>query len=231
MNHGDQKEALKRTQIFAGLADDAHAEIAQLIHWKEYKKGVEVVSYKGTGREVYFLAEGHVRATIFSFSGKEISYQELSPGSMFGELSAIDAKPRTAHVITVEPALIGSMSGRDFWTLIHKYPEVSAGVLKRLATLVRFLSDRVYQYGALDVKDRVRAEVLRLARENMTSGKSAVIDKMPTHAEIANRINTHREAVTRELNELSRLGVIDQKKRVLTVADVDALASLLPEDI
>ena len=231
MINTDQKGFLKRTQIFEELSDETHTEIAQLIHWKEYRKRVEVVSYKDSGREVYFLADGRVRATIFSFSGKEISYQELSPGSMFGELSAIDGQPRTAHVITMEPSLIGSMSGNDFWTLIHKYPEVSAGVLKRLAALVRFLSDRVYQYGALDVKDRVRAEVLRLARENMTDGKSATVSKMPTHAEIANRVNTHREAVTRELNELSRLGIIDQNKRVLTVDDVGALAELLPEDI
>jgi CRP/FNR family cyclic AMP-dependent transcriptional regulator len=231
LNHTEQKRALKRTRIFEKLSDEAHAEIAQLVHWKEYRKGVEAVSYKDTGKEVYFLAEGRVRATIFSFSGKEISYQELSPGSMFGELSAIDGQPRTANVITMEPSLIGSISGKDLWTLIHKYPEVSAGVLQRLAALVRFLSDRVYQYGALDVKDRVRAEVLRLARENMTDGKSATVSKMPTHAEIANRINTHREAVTRELNELSRLGIVDQNKRVLTIADVGALAELLPEDI
>ena len=54
---------------------------------------------------------------------------------------------------------------------------------------------------------------------------------MPTHVQIANRINTHREAVTRELNELTRLGLIEKDKRTLTVPDLEALAELLPEEI
>ncbi|MFA9420203.1 MAG: helix-turn-helix domain-containing protein, partial [Gammaproteobacteria bacterium] len=103
--------------------------------------------------------------------------------------------------------------------------------LKRLASLVRFLVDRVYQYGALDVKDRVRTEVLRLARESMSGDDSATIQHFPTHSEIANQVDTHREAVTRELNELSRMGLIEQNQRVVTVKAVSHLEELLPEDI
>jgi CRP-like cAMP-binding protein len=231
LNYTEQNEALKRTQIFAALNDDALGEIAKLVNWRGYEKDAKVVSYKDDARDVYFLAEGRVRATIFSASGKEISYQELSPGSMFGELSAIDAKPRTANVITLERSQIGRMHCEDFWNVMGSYPDVAAGVMLRLATLVRFLSDRVYQFGTLDVKDRVRAEVLRMAREATKDDRSAVIDRMPTHVEIANRINTHREAVTRELNELTRLGLIEKDKRTLTVPNLEALAELLPEEI
>ena len=123
------------------------------------------------------------------------------------------------------------MSCDDFWNVIEKHPEVAAGVMVRLADLVRFLSDRVYQFGALDVKDRVRAEVLRLARDSSRDGKSATIEKMPTHVDIASRINTHREAVTRELNELTRLGLIRKERRVVTVPDLQAPAELLPEEV
>ena len=231
MNQTDQIEALKRTQIFSRLGDGARLEISRLINWRSYDKDIEVVSYKDVARDVYFLAEGRVRATIFSASGKEISYQEMKPGSMFGELSAIDGRPRTANVITLEPSRIGGMSCDNFWNVIENYPEVAAGVMIRLADLVRFLSDRVYQFGALDVKDRVRAEVLRLARDTSRDGKSATIEKMPTHVEIASRINTHREAVTRELNELTRLGLIRKERRVVTVPDLQALAELLPEEV
>ena len=45
--------------------------------------------------------------------------------------------------------------------MLHEYPQVCDKVQKRVAKLVRFLCDRVYQFGALDVKDRVRTEVLR----------------------------------------------------------------------
>ena len=227
----DPRESLRKTIVFKDLDDHAYDHILNVIYWKQYRQGVEVIPYKDDSDEVYFIASGQVRITIFSFSGKEISYQELGPGEMFGELSAIDQLPRTANVITLDTANIGSVSRSDFWEIIGRYPSVAEAVLKRLASIVRFLADRVYQYGALDVKDRIRAEILRLARKNTTNGDTVIIQYFPTHSEIANRINTHREAVTKELNELSRMGLIEQNKRVLTVTAVSHLAELLPEDI
>lgn len=227
----DSSNALKKIELFECLDNAACDQVSKLIKWKQYKKGTEVIPYQGESNDVYFIESGRVRITIYSFTGKEISYQELGPGKMFGELSAIDQLPRTANVITSESSRIGVVSRNDYWGLIDQYPSVAAAAMKRLAGLVRFLIDRVYQYGALDVKDRIRMEILRLARESMSSEDTAAIHNFPTHKEIANRVNTHREAVTRELNELTRMGFIEQKHRVLTVTTVSGLTELLPEYI
>lgn len=223
-------ESARQLEAFQGLSDEAYDRIADAIHFREYKKGAEIVPYKDTSNDVYFILEGRVQVTIFSFSGKEISYQDLAPGQMFGELSAIDDLPRVAHVIALEPTSVCVMSKQDFWRALNEHPQFAVAVLKRLVSLVRFLCDRVYQYGALDVKDRIRAEILRLARETAPDANTAMVPNMPTHAEIASRVSTHREAVTRELNELSKLGLVEQDKRMLTVPDMDKLAELLPED-
>jgi CRP/FNR family cyclic AMP-dependent transcriptional regulator len=63
----------------------------------------------------------------------------------------------------------------------------------------------------------------------MTGEDTATIQDFPTHKEIASRVNTHREAVTRELNELSRTGFIEQDHRILKVTSIDDLSGLLPE--
>lgn len=228
-NTFDAEESLRKIELFKSLDDDAFGLVSSLVKWKQYRKGTEVVPYMGESDDIYFIASGSVRVTIFSLSGKEISYQELGAGEMFGELSAIDQLPRAANVITLEPAHIGVISRSDYWGLVDRYPSVAAATLKRLASMIRFLIDRVYQYGALDVKDRVRMEILRLARENMSGEDAAAIRNFPTHKEIANRVNTHREAVTRELNDLSRMGLIEQDQRVLTVTTVSGLIELLPE--
>ena len=230
-NKFDAGEALRKIELFKSLDDEAFGQVSSLVKWKQYRKGTEVIPYMSENDDVYFIASGCVRVTIFSFSGKEISYQELGSGEMFGELSAIDQLPRAANVITSESSRIGVISRNDYWGLLDQHPSVAVATLKRLASMIRFLIDRVYQYGALDVKDRVRMEVLRLARENMSGEDAAAIHNFPTHKEIANRVNTHREAVTRELNELSRMGLIEQDKRVLTVTTVSALIELLPEYI
>ena len=227
----DAAETLQKTALFSGLALSDCEQISKLIKWKKYRSGAEVLPYRGQGDDVHFIASGSVKVTIFSSTGKEVSYQELGPGEMFGELSAIDHLPRTANIITLEKSHIGALSSRDYWQLIEKYPAIAESALKRLVSLVRFLVDRVYQNGAFDVKERVRMEVLRLARESMSGEDVATIEKFPTHREIANRVNTHREAVTRELNELSRMGLIAQQQRVLTVTSVAELQELLPEEV
>jgi Crp-like helix-turn-helix domain len=74
--------------------------------------------------------------------------------------------------------------------------------------------------GGLAVNNRIQAQVLRLANLAPQEGKSARIVPAPTHFEIASRIGTHREAVTRELSRLSPIGIIERQGGTLAVRDV-----------
>ena len=58
-------------------------------------------------------------------------------------------------------------------------------------------------------------------------GACARIVPAPTHVEIASRVSTHREAVTREFNRLSRIGIIERRGGTLLVKDVDRLAEMV----
>ncbi len=102
-------------------------------------------------------------------------------------------------------------------------------MLKRLSKQVRDLTERVFEFSTLAVKNRIHAELLRLARDHAGDGDSAVISPAPTHAEIASRVSTHREAVTRKLNELAHVGLIEQHGRVLTIRSISKLARMVEE--
>jgi CRP-like cAMP-binding protein len=93
----------------------------------------------------------------------------------------------------------------------------SAGVEARTSCLLASMP-------ALAVNNRIQAEILRLASLAPKDGKSARIAPAPTHGEIASRVSTHREAVTRELNRLARIGLIERKGGALVVKDIDRLA-------
>jgi CRP-like cAMP-binding protein len=106
---------------------------------------------------------------------------------------------------------------------------VAEAVLKGLVRNVRALTKRVYEFSTLAVNNRIHAELLRLASLAPREGKGARLNPAPTHAEIASRISTHREAVTRELNRLARIGIIERKSGTLLVRDLDRLAAMLHE--
>lgn len=218
-----------RIRIFDRLPEGVYERIESAIRWETFNRGAEIISYNEKSTDIYFVRSGHVRSTMFSATGKEVTYQDLFEGEIFGELSAIDGLPRSANVVAIEPSTVGIMSNRAFKDIVHAHPEVSDAVMARLVSVIRELTDRVYRYDALSVKDRVRKEIVLLAQRHMTGPNTAVIPNMPKHADIANRIDTHREAVTRELNVLSKMGLIRQEQRRLTVTDVAGLADLLPE--
>jgi CRP/FNR family transcriptional regulator, cyclic AMP receptor protein len=106
---------------------------------------------------------------------------------------------------------------------------VAQAVMKGLVRNVRSLTKRVYEFSTLAVNNRIQAELLRLANLAPREGKGARLKPAPTHAEIASRVSTHREAVTRELNRLSRIGIIERQNGTLIVWDLVRLAAMLHE--
>jgi CRP-like cAMP-binding protein len=153
----------------------------------------------------------------------------MATGQCFGDLAAIDGQPRSAAAIAVSDSYLASMSVETYWQTMMTYPQVAGACLKRLASLVRALSDRVIEYSLLSVAARVALELHRLALPRLQEDNSAIIDPAPTHAEIASRVATHREAVTKELRHLAKWGIIVQKGRRIVITDVNALQSILEE--
>jgi CRP-like cAMP-binding protein len=104
-----------------------------------------------------------------------------------------------------------------------------AAVLKRLTGQVRTLSERVYEMSTLAVRNRIHAELLRLAKDLVSETGNAVLYPAPTDADIAARIATTRETVNRELGDLVEAGLIEKRGRTLVIRDVERLRRLVDE--
>ena len=222
---------LKNIQIFSDLAEKELKDVYSNINWYAFNKNTIILNYQEYSDDVFFIAKGSVRATTYSIAGKEIAYQDLFENEMFGELSAIDGGSRTTSIVTLEASEIGRMSASNFKIILQKYPSINEKVMYRLTNLIRFLCGRIYEFSVLDVKDRIRAEIIRHARQSKDSENSALITKMPTHEEIANKVSTHREAVTKEFGQLMKLGLIEKSGRKIIVPDIDKLAATLLEEV
>jgi CRP/FNR family cyclic AMP-dependent transcriptional regulator len=222
-------QSLAGVEVFRRLSAAHRAKLAALCQGRRYAALQRVLSHKDESQDVYFIVSGKVRVTIYSLGGKEITFRDQAAGEMFGELGAIDGEPRSAHVMALEDSLLACMSRETFWSVLQSYPEVAEFTLKRLASLVRLLSERVFEFSTLAVRNRIHAELLRLAREHPHDDNTASISPSPTHADIASRIGTHREAVTREYHNLSAAGVIVQQRGELVINDLARLETMVRE--
>ena len=95
----------------------------------------------------------------------------------------------------------------------------------------RFLCGRVYEYGALGVSDRIRSEIIKCALENRESDKGIIINNMPTHEDIANRVSTHREAVTKEFSWLYKEGYMIKEGKAIIIPDIVRIRKLIDESL
>lgn len=221
--------ALERIEIFRDLDPREIERLTQRVNWRNYQANQQIIGHQEISTDVYFMVSGTVRVILFSSAGKEVAFRDIHAGECFGEFAAIDGAPRSANVIALTDVMIGSVSAETFRTILLEFPPVSMALLRYMTGLVRSLSERIFEFSTLAVKNRIHSELLRLARENQPEGNTANISPAPTHADIASRISTHREAVTRELNEMTKNGLLNRDGRTLVVSDMEKLERLVHE--
>ena len=226
----EKRAALARVDLFRGLATPGDLDaLVDLCTWRSYARDQQVIDQDSGGRDVHFVARGRVRVTIFAASGQEVAFRDLGEGKSFGELSAIDGLSRSASVVALEPTWIAALPRERFWSVLRSHPSVTEQLLRQLAALVRNLTDRVVDYSTLGVRNRIQAELVRMAREAGIADNKAVLAPMPRHVDIASRVSTNREAVARELAELARKGLVERRRDALELLDVARLAAMVDE--
>ena len=225
----DPRSPLAGIALFAELPREALARIESQCSWRRHDPEASIISYQDASDDVFFIVEGEAHVTIYSLAGKAVSFRELDPGDMFGEYPAIDGGSRSASVEAKTSCLVASMSSSEFRNLLQSEPTVADALIRQLVATVRRLTTRVYEFSTLAVNNRIQAEILRLANLASRDGDGAHIVPAPTHQEIASHISTHREAVTRELNRLSKIGIVERHANTLLIVDPDRLALLVHE--
>jgi CRP/FNR family cyclic AMP-dependent transcriptional regulator len=98
-----------------------------------------------------------------------------------------------------------------------------------LAGRVRTLNQRLSEYAFLTAKQRLCAELLRLSRPRMGKEGQRIVSPPPLQRELADRISTQREVVTRELASLARKGIVEKTRGGLVLNEPDKLHALIAE--
>ena len=219
--------ALAKSDLFHSLSNESLAALADGCRFIRFEPKQQIIGYLEESANVFFIVSGAVRAAIHSALGKEISYRDLESGEMFGELSAIDGMQRSASIISLSDTLVVSMPQQTFRTAFRTHPSVAEAVLKRLTNMVRMYGQRMYEFRVLDVKSRVHAELIRMAEQCVAEDDTATISSLPPQEEIANRVCARREAVSRELTDLARRGLIERSRNSLKIHDFSRLTEMV----
>jgi CRP-like cAMP-binding protein len=191
-----------------------------------YQRGELIIAHGDSGRDVFFLLDGRARVTLFSEDGREIAYRDIAPGDIFGELACIDGRARSASIVALEATRAARLPAAAFRALVESHPRLAWSLLEHLSALLRRMTDRVYEYSTLVVRNRLILELIRRAEEAGPPGGQVSLDPAPTHFELAAAISTHREAVSREMSTLAKRGLIAKRGNRLMLNDLATLQAL-----
>lgn len=216
-------ESADDIELLNQLAPELRREIAAHLRWSRASRGRVMVMVGEETRDVFFLVSGEAHVLLYSPNGDEVRVQTIHAPAMFGEVAALDSGPRSASVIAASDVSLARMTQADFRRCLDESPAAALWLARHLTTIVRRLTGRVFELSALSVSERIWCELARLASERPAEGGTIRIAPAPTHAEIASRVGTHREAVTRELQMLAREKILSHGRRVIEVTDLSRL--------
>jgi CRP/FNR family cyclic AMP-dependent transcriptional regulator len=214
--------------LFRALDPPSLQRIENTCSWRRVAAKEWVVDSAAQGTDVFLVVQGHVRV-IVSAGGRDTILRDIQAGEFFGELAALDLKPRSAGIVAITDSLLACLPAAAFRCAIHDHPDLCDQVLAVLVGQIRMLANRANETSGLSTKHRLWAELLRLARPRQATPGLLVISPPPTHAELASRVSSHREAVTRELAMLERAELIARRRGAIELLDAPRLRRMLEQ--
>lgn len=205
----DTREILKTVPMFAELSDSDLDSLAQLASRRHYARETPIFFEHEEGDSFFMILKGRVKVTILGDDGREVILSMLGTGDVFGEMALLDDEPRSATAIAVEDCDLLSLQRSEFDGVVKSRASISAGLIKVLSARLRKANHQISTLALLDVYGRVARVLMEMARDEgrrLRDGRIAF--RRATHQEIANRIGTTRETVTRMMKDLERQGLI-----------------------
>jgi CRP/FNR family transcriptional regulator, cyclic AMP receptor protein len=164
------------------------------------------------GDGCYRIDEGLLKVSMMSRTGTERILAFMGAGSIVGELSMIDGRPRSAAVVAVRDATLSFLSRSAFEMFAQRQPEIYKSLVTLLATRLRETDTVIAAGSFLPLKGRVASTLLELAvhfGQDVGSGRVVIRQKIG-QSDIAAMAGIARENVSRILNDWKRRKLVSR---------------------
>src|SRR3954465_3897524 len=218
-------EAIGRSRLFRGVAEEDLASIAPMLRQRRYRAGETIFHEGDPGDAMHVIASGRAKLSIESLEGDEAILVTLGPGDVFGELVLLDGAPRSAAAIAVEATVTYTLTSPDFDPLISGNEAFRSAILHNLAQELRRLTVHVSELHFLDLAGRLASRLARMAEEAAPEQRAEVrLGRAYTQTELAAMIGGTRQSVNRVVAELVSEGLLRVEPNDLVVVDVGRMA-------
>jgi CRP/FNR family cyclic AMP-dependent transcriptional regulator len=205
---------LAEVPLFSSLDASTLDKLSSLLIKKIFKRNQSLISEGDHSRSLFLLQTG--RAKVFSNDdeGKQTIFAFLGAGDYCGELSLLDAEPRSASVVALEETIALQLNYTPFDNFLKNHPEISYSIFKTLTARIRQMDRTIFNLTSLDTYGRI----VQLLYQEAQDKNGTMITERLTQQDIAEMVGSSREMVSRILTELRKGKYIAIDKKRITIA-------------
>ena len=210
----DIAELFASLPYFTGLDAATLERIASQASRQTYAAG-QVVFLEGEPcRGLYVVEQGWLKAVKSSAEGREQIVRLVGPGELFHELGVFTTVPNPASVIALEPTAVWIISRSAMQQLLDERPALARLVIDTLAGRVLYLVGLIEDLSLHSVE----ARLVRLLLDQAT-GDVVQRQRWHTQAEMAARLGTVPDVLSRALRSLVEAGLIGVERHQIRILD------------
>lgn len=191
----------------------ARAALAARGQRRHYRKGTLLIQEGDRGDAVYLIMNGRAKVFAVDEDDHEFTYVVLGPGDYFGEMS-LDGGERSASVITMEPTECVVLGKADMQAHMAADPGFA---FELLTTVIRRAREATRVARSLALGGGVYGRLARFLDDiaKPQPDGTRLIEEILTQKDIAGRIGSSREMVSRLMKDLKDGGYIASRGRQL----------------
>lgn len=216
--------ALRRTALFGELNEAELAALSERAVERRLCRNEVLFVAGDEAAGLFVIVEGALRAFREGVDGREQVIHVERAGATIAELPVFDDKPYPSTVAADEDSAVLFLDKREVKSLCLKHPEIGLAALKLLAGRLRKCAELVEALSLREVDQRLARWLLTEARARgkRTDG-SLELTLVLTNQQIAARIGSVREVVSRALARLQQNGLILVEGRRVLITNEEIL--------
>ncbi|MDX2138192.1 MAG: DUF1003 domain-containing protein [Chloroflexota bacterium] len=141
----DKLNALRQTSLFNGLKDEDLSALADASSVEQYRVGTTIFRENDPGGTMYVVVTGKLELIVRDKGGHEVPLLTVASGQVFGEMSLLDNRPRSASARTLTDVSLLSVSRETLVRITHQHPTVALHLLELLAERLRYTASLVQE--------------------------------------------------------------------------------------
>jgi CRP-like cAMP-binding protein len=215
---------LSLVDIFEPLSEEEIERLNGQLPDRRLEEGEIFFGPDDPSERLFILQRGKARVFRITPDGREFTLAVIESGTVFGEMALTGQQLEGAYAQAMEPSEVSTMARADLERLVVEKPEVGLKIMQLLSERLRRYESRLEDAHMKDVRSRLAGIIVLLVEsEGLKSGTGYRIASHYTHERLGTMIGANRVAVTRALGILQDEGVVELRRRLIHVPDIEAL--------